>query len=173
MQRLSMSELGQSRRFGDVCDMSALPPTTAVMMQCRERQKGAITSREQMQQRCRSKLFDHLVGAREHRRRHVQSERLGSLAINHQLVLHRRLHWQVGGLLAFEDAVDVAGSAPERIDGVRPVGDKTASGDEVTERVDRRQSVPSREHSNQIAMNHRRRARRHDHGLHSGSARMR
>ena len=36
-----MSQLGQSRRFGDVCDMSALPPTTAVMMQCRERQKGA------------------------------------------------------------------------------------------------------------------------------------
>jgi hypothetical protein len=32
---------GQSRRFGDVCDVSALPPTTAVMMQCRERQKGA------------------------------------------------------------------------------------------------------------------------------------
>ena len=33
--------LGQSRRFRDVCDMSALPPTTAVMMQCGERQKGA------------------------------------------------------------------------------------------------------------------------------------
>jgi hypothetical protein len=38
-----MSLVGQSRRFGDVCDMSALPPTTAVMMQCRERQKRAIT----------------------------------------------------------------------------------------------------------------------------------
>ena len=34
-----VSESGQSRRFGDVCDMSALPPTTAVLMQCRERQK--------------------------------------------------------------------------------------------------------------------------------------
>ena len=34
---------GSSRRFGDVCDMSALPSTTAVMMQCRERQKGAIS----------------------------------------------------------------------------------------------------------------------------------
>jgi hypothetical protein len=28
-----MTGPGQSRRFGDVCDMSALPPTTAVMMQ--------------------------------------------------------------------------------------------------------------------------------------------
>ena len=35
------SIVGQSRRFRDVCDMSALPPTTAVMMQCGERQKGA------------------------------------------------------------------------------------------------------------------------------------
>ena len=38
---IPISALGQSRRFGDVCDMSALPPTTAVMMQCCERQKGA------------------------------------------------------------------------------------------------------------------------------------
>src|SRR4051794_30212865 len=36
-----MTAPGQSRRFGDVCDMSALPPTTAVTMQCRERRKGA------------------------------------------------------------------------------------------------------------------------------------
>ncbi len=41
-----MTGLGQSRRFGDVCDMFALPPTTAVMMQCRERQKGATTGPE-------------------------------------------------------------------------------------------------------------------------------
>jgi hypothetical protein len=45
-----MAELGQLRRFSDVCDMSALPPTTAVMMQCRERQKGAISGCEQLQQ---------------------------------------------------------------------------------------------------------------------------
>jgi hypothetical protein len=29
-----------------------------------------------------------------------------------QLVLRRRLHRKIGGLLAFEDAVDVAGRAP-------------------------------------------------------------
>jgi hypothetical protein len=33
--------MGQSRRFGDVCDTSALPPTTAVILQCRERQLRA------------------------------------------------------------------------------------------------------------------------------------
>jgi hypothetical protein len=53
-----MSLVGQSRRFGDVCDMSALPPTTAVMMQCRERQKGANSSHL-------AGLLDHLVGACE------------------------------------------------------------------------------------------------------------
>src|SRR4029077_4798170 len=37
----------------------ALPPTTAVMMQCRERQKGAITGR--------SGLPDQRVGARRSR----------------------------------------------------------------------------------------------------------
>src|SRR6478672_13908579 len=40
-----MAATGQSRRFGEVCDMSALPPTTAVMMQCHERQKGAMCGR--------------------------------------------------------------------------------------------------------------------------------
>ena len=61
--------MGQSRRFGDVCDMSALPPTTAVMMQCRERHKGAISCREQMQQHAVQKpgLLDHLICAGEQR----------------------------------------------------------------------------------------------------------
>ena len=47
-----MSQLGQSRRFGHVCDMSALGPTTAVMMQCRERQKGAIAQNRCAIARC-------------------------------------------------------------------------------------------------------------------------
>jgi hypothetical protein len=32
--------------------------------------------------------------------------------IDHQLKFDRLHHWQVGGLLALEDAVDVAGRAP-------------------------------------------------------------
>ena len=39
----------------------------------------------------------------------VEAERLGGLEVDHQLVLGRRLHRQVGRLLALEDAVDVAG----------------------------------------------------------------
>ena len=56
--RRHMSELGQSRRFGDVCDMSALPPTTVVMMQCRERQKGA--NKRHMHRSKKASPFDHL-----------------------------------------------------------------------------------------------------------------
>jgi hypothetical protein len=48
-------------------------------------------------------LFDHLVGAREQRRRHSEPERLGGLQINYQFVLSRLLYGQVGRLLAPED----------------------------------------------------------------------
>jgi hypothetical protein len=54
-------------------------------------------------------LFDHLIGACQQRRRDSQADRVGGLEINHQCVLGRRLHWQIGGLLAFEDAIDVTG----------------------------------------------------------------
>ena len=49
--------------------------------------------------------LDHVVGTGEERRRNGQSKRLGGLEIEHQLVLGRRLYGQVGGLLAFEDAI--------------------------------------------------------------------
>ena len=46
----------------------------------------------------------------------VKAERLGGLEVDHQLVLGRRLHRQVGRLLALEDAIDVAGGASELVD---------------------------------------------------------
>src|SRR5450755_1528124 len=45
-------------------------------------------------------LFYHLVGAGEHDRRHIEAERLGGLEVEHRLVFGRRLHRQVGRLLA-------------------------------------------------------------------------
>jgi hypothetical protein len=65
--------LGQTRSFGDVSSMSALPESGRRSVHC-DVAKSAITSREQMQQRCRSNLLDHLVGAGEQRRWHFEAD---------------------------------------------------------------------------------------------------
>jgi hypothetical protein len=67
--------------------------------------------------------LDHLVGAREQRRPHIEAEGFGCLEVDHQFILGRCLHRQVGRLLAPEDAVDVAGGAPELVDQISAIRD--------------------------------------------------
>ena len=92
----------------------------------------------------------------------VRPSALAVLRLITSSIFGRRLHWQVGGLLAFEDAIDVAGRATVLFDVIRPVGDQATSGGEDTIEVDCGQFVPGRQRDDQIAMKLRQRARRHD-----------
>ena len=57
-------------------------------------------------------LFNHLIGALLHLQRHIEAQSLRGLEVDHQLVLGRRLHWQVTRLLAFESPVQPDSGPP-------------------------------------------------------------
>ena len=95
-------------------------------------------------------LFDHLIGAREQRLRYGKSERLCGFEIDYQLILCRRLHRQIGRLLALEDAIDVTGGAAVLIDRVYPIHEEGAGEGERV--VDRGQMVFGRESNDQVAL---------------------
>src|SRR5215471_967536 len=82
--------------------------------------------------------LDRLVGAGDQCRRHFKAECPGRLQVDNEFVLGRRLHREVGGLLALEDAVDVLSSAAVLVDKIRPVGDQAAPRDEIARYIDRR-----------------------------------
>ena len=74
--------------------------------------------------------------------RNFEAERFCGLEVDHQLVLGRSLHRQVGRLLALEDAIDVASGASVLVEQIRPIADQAAAGDEKAGGVDRGQFVP-------------------------------
>ena len=51
--------------------------------------------------------FDHLVGEQQHGLRDAQPERLRGLDVDHELELGRLLNWQIAGVSALKDAIDV------------------------------------------------------------------
>jgi hypothetical protein len=66
-------------------------------------------------------LFDYFVSAREQRGRHFEAERSGGLKVDHQFVLGRRLHRQVGWLFPLEDAVNIASRATVLVGRIGPL----------------------------------------------------
>src|SRR5262249_57080297 len=89
-----------------------------------------------------------------------EAECLGSREVDAQLVLGRGLHREVGGLLALENAMDVAGGGTELIEESRPITDETADLDKQTGVIDCGQSVPSGQSNDQITTGCRRRTSR-------------
>src|SRR5215475_1952119 len=102
--------------------------------------------------------FDHLVGAGEQRWRQFETERPRGLEIDDKVVLDWLLYRQVGGLLALEDAIDIAGGAAEQVDVVRAIRHQAAGDDKVAVIVDRGQLVARRQRDDQIATKDRERA---------------
>ena len=64
----------------------------------------------------------------------AEHERLRGLEVDHQLILGRRLHRQVGRLLALEDAINIAGRAAVLVDQVRRIGDQPTGIDKMAVR---------------------------------------
>jgi len=61
-------------------------------------------------------LLDHLVGSGKQRLWNRETERFCGPEIDNELILGRRLHRHIGRLLALQDAIDVSGGSPNRVE---------------------------------------------------------
>src|SRR5258708_17814150 len=83
-----------------------------------------------------AELFDHLISQLLEVHRNIEAKRLGSLKVDHQIVLGRCLYREIGGLLALEDAVHIARPAAIHVDPIRPIGGQAPRGDLETVAID-------------------------------------
>src|SRR5712692_8256727 len=89
--------------------------------------------------------FNHLVGAGEHGRRHVDAEHPGCLQVDDELELARLQHRQVGRVLALEDAAGIDSSLAIRVRKGRSVAHQPAGFGILAHVIDRRYSMVRRQ----------------------------
>src|SRR5207244_6984734 len=82
-------------------------------------------------------LFNHLVGARKQRWRHLDAERLGGFGVDHQLELARLLDRQIRWLGALEDATGIDAELTIRVREAGSVAHQPAGFGKVTLWIDR------------------------------------
>src|SRR6516162_1497234 len=95
--------------------------------------------------------FDHLVGASGEHRRHVETQRLRGLKVDHQLVLGRLLYRQVRRLCTTKNAIDVSGRPSPLIDLVDSIGNEAALSGMKGKWIDRRQTMVCRQFDSQLS----------------------
>jgi hypothetical protein len=102
-----------------------------------------------------AKRFSLLRSKGSQRRRHLEAERLRGLEVDRQLVLHRRLHPQVGRLLALEDAAGIRAYLAIGIVLTAAIEEQTAGFDGLARAVARGQCVAGRQSRSRVFLGQR------------------
>jgi hypothetical protein len=97
-------------------------------------------------------LLDHLVGTSEQRWWDGNRQHLCRLHVNHQHILGRCLHRQVGRSFTLEDAIDVSRGSTELVEEIRPVGDQSPGIGIIALLIYRGQLVASCKRDDEIAI---------------------
>jgi len=89
--------------------------------------------------------LDHLVGAGEQRRRHVDAKGFGGLEIDDELELRWLLDWQFRGLLAFENTAGIGADLAVAIQYTGSIANQAARLDEIAQVIDCRHRIVRRQ----------------------------
>jgi class 3 adenylate cyclase/CheY-like chemotaxis protein len=99
-----------------------------------------------------ARSFNHLVRPCEQHRRYIESQCVGSLQIDHQFELGRRLQGKIARIGALQDPVDVGCGAAEDIGGIDAVRNETAARSKHAQWIDCGQAVARCQRNDQITM---------------------